>query len=664
MYGYSGPPTAPRNGKTLVVGIVARISGCANQKELSLDDQVDHGKQVVAEMYNGPVDYRIIATKGKGERLDRPELEEIEAALRTRELDLLVMEDLGRLIRGAEASHILGIAVDHGTRVIVPNDCIDTAEATWEEDALAACRDHVGHNAHTSKRLKHKLMNRFLKLGGAPARPVAGYIVPPGVKNYGGWCKDAKATPVIAEGLRVLRNTQSYSAVADFFNTVKYDGGTGFPSGPYCRRRLHDGSVRKTPKWDGRMVRRFFNNRILGGAPGRGFKHTVKHHETGRRIAVPNPKGPQFIECPHLAHVDLDELDAVGALLKQKNASMGRKKVNGVDPLFLVSRKDSRFPAPNSTCWYCGRHHVWGGNGMIHHLMCAGTRDWTCWCGVGFDGPLAVTRVMGAITAELYRLEEFDEQFRRLVQQAQGNRGDLEQRWRQLHVKEEALAQKQSNAKEAMAKFGAKPLVQQLMSEVDIEEATLGVERRELEAFAKRRIDVPASVAQLRSILEEQFVKVAEDSREFNNFLRRLVPAFHVYLVRLCDGGHLLPRARITLSLDGIVADAQHVPGLTPLLRRELTINLFDPPQRETIREEAVALEARDWDQREIAKRLAVTQAAVHKALALDRRMRSMGLTSPYVFVTDPPADYTKLRRHKNGRYCFEPADGYERPPV
>jgi hypothetical protein len=39
----------PRNGHTLVVGIVARISGCAKQKEVSLEDQVDHGKEVVAE---------------------------------------------------------------------------------------------------------------------------------------------------------------------------------------------------------------------------------------------------------------------------------------------------------------------------------------------------------------------------------------------------------------------------------------------------------------------------------------------------------------------------------------------------------------------------------------------------------------------------------------
>jgi hypothetical protein len=80
MYcGHSDATIKPRNGGTLVVGIVARISGCANQKEVSLDYQVDHCKQVVAEMYKGPVEYRVVTTTGRGERLDRPELEQIEA---------------------------------------------------------------------------------------------------------------------------------------------------------------------------------------------------------------------------------------------------------------------------------------------------------------------------------------------------------------------------------------------------------------------------------------------------------------------------------------------------------------------------------------------------------------------------------------------------------
>ena len=60
----------PRNGHSLVVGVVCRISGCANQKEQSLEDQEDHAQESIAELYDGPVEFRVIATKGKGERLD------------------------------------------------------------------------------------------------------------------------------------------------------------------------------------------------------------------------------------------------------------------------------------------------------------------------------------------------------------------------------------------------------------------------------------------------------------------------------------------------------------------------------------------------------------------------------------------------------------------
>ena len=178
----------PRNGHTVVVGIVARISGCASQKEVSLEDQVDHAKEEIAEIYDGgPVEYHIIATKGKGESLDRPELAEIESMIRSRKLDALVMEDTGRLVRGAEAVRLWGVAVDHGTRCIAPNDCCDTADETWEEDLISACRDHVGHNSHTSKRLKKKLMNRFKKFGGAVALPIAGYVKPVDAATYADW---------------------------------------------------------------------------------------------------------------------------------------------------------------------------------------------------------------------------------------------------------------------------------------------------------------------------------------------------------------------------------------------------------------------------------------------------------------------------------------------
>ncbi len=76
---------SPRNGYTLMAGLGARISGCASQKDERLEDQTDHNKEVITDLYAGPVEYLIIATKGKGERLDRPELAEIEAKFRHRQ---------------------------------------------------------------------------------------------------------------------------------------------------------------------------------------------------------------------------------------------------------------------------------------------------------------------------------------------------------------------------------------------------------------------------------------------------------------------------------------------------------------------------------------------------------------------------------------------------
>lgn len=652
MFGNRQSPLKPRNGHTLVVGIVARISGCANQKELSLDDQVDHGKQVIAELYDGPVEYRVIAAKGKGERLDRPEVKDIDRELRTRELDFLVAEDIGRIIRGTEASRLCGVAVDHGVRVLAPNDCIDTAEDTWEEDVISACRDHVGHNAHTSRRLKQKLMNRFKRFGGATPVPIFGYVKPESAKTYDDWFKDPEATPVLLDGLDLLRNTGNCSAVADMFNRRE------IPVGTYCRRET----------WNGPMVRRLYRNPLLKGQPGRGFRHTVKHHETGRRVSLKNPKGPVFRDYSHLIHIDPAALDEVNTLLDARNGRYKRKPVNATDPLYQVPRKRTRFPGQHARCWYCGRHFVWGGNGVTENLMCSGAREWRCWNSVGFDGPLSATLIVQTITAELYRLDGFQDQFTDLVEAAaREGSGRSDDAWQRLLRNEETLAREKRNVAQTVREYGARPLLLEQLDDLERREQNLVAERLQLERRMQRTPQIPGSVADLRQLLEMKLRDLAIHSPECGDLLRRLVPEFRVHLVRLCDGGHLLPRARVTIALDGVASDAQHVPGLSDLLTRELTLDLFQPPQRERIRDRAVRMEAQKMKQRDIARELStdeerVTQAAVQKALALHRVMERLGLTSPYVAVLRPPGGYGKLRRHKNAKYRFEPLPGY-RPP-
>jgi site-specific DNA recombinase len=643
----------PRNGCELVVGVVARISGGPRQKEASLEDQVDHAKEVVAEYYEGPVELRIISTRGKGERRNRPELNVLDELIRTRELDLLVAEDIGRIIRGADAVSICGLAVDAGTRVLAPNDCIDTNDPDWEEDVLSACRDHVKHNAHTSKRIKQKKQNRFRKFGGSTPCEIATYYKLEGATCFDDWRKYDEYTPTVQEGLRLLGETLNCSRVATYFNSE------GLPLGNY--NSTPDG------KWTGRMVRRFFKNRMLGGWPGRGYRHTVKHHETGDRVSEVNPSGADFIECPHLAHVEIDELDRVNALLKEKNKILGRKKVNGVDVRFQVPRKTTVFPSQHARCYYCGFHHVRGANGITGNTMCANSRDSHCWNSVGVPCGMAGNAVIGAINEFLYELDGFESQFRELVEQAHRERvGTSAEQWTKLEKAEKRLEIQMGNIVEAMAEYGPTKRITAKQKELELLERQLASDRRALENLARRELILPSSIAELRAAFEKKATGLATVSPEFGDLMRLLAPEFHVYLVRLLDGGHPMPRARVKLDLTGCISDLAYVPSLCPLLTRVVTLDLFVPPERERIREEAVRLAASGLNQRDVAKRLShpTSQPVVQKALALDRIMKERGLTTPYEILWEPPMDYPKMRRHQNARYEFRPLDGYERPQI
>jgi hypothetical protein len=312
----------PRNGKSLIVAIVCRISGCAKQKELSLEDQEDNGKQLIAELYSGPAEFRVIATKGKGENLERPELEQIEAAYRSRRFDVFIFDDLSRLIRGGEASRLLGVGVDNCTRSICINDGIDTAEPTWEQDALIACGENVGHNQRTSMRVKQKTMNRFKKFGATANRAVMGYIVPEDAKTYADWQRDPQHETVIREGARILRQTLNGEAVASYFRQ------NDVPVGPFARNE----------DWDGTMVLRYYRNTLLKGYPLRGRMATVKNHGSGKRPSRKNPKGPSYYHAPHLAFFDPIEFDELVILLAEKTNTSGERPPTAWIPA-------SKFPA-------------------------------------------------------------------------------------------------------------------------------------------------------------------------------------------------------------------------------------------------------------------------------------------------------------------------------
>lgn len=648
---YFQKPLTPRNGIKPVVIIGARISGCRWQKEVSLEDQIDHGKEIVRDLYDGEVEYHIISTKGKGERLDRPELAEFEAFLRTRTIDLVVYEDVGRLIRGADAIRLCGIAVDHGTRFLAPHDSVDTDDPNWESDVFEACKEHVGHNAHTSKRLKQKLMNRFRKSGGSLAKLPFGYILPAGGKTYFDVQKDPRpdVPEILQKGKDLLQKTLNYSEVARYFNEVGAIGGTS----------------RRKAKWSGASVSALYHNPILKGHPQRGKRTMDKQHETGRRISVVNPNGPTFIDCPHLAYFSAAELDPLLTELEAKNARHSRARKNGHDSRLRVPRKHTKFPGQFGTCWYCGSHFVWGGNGITNHLMCARSREWKCWNSVGFSGPLFVERLMTALLDRLTVLEGFDAQFRTLI--ADSNQAQsVESEMKKLRGDEDRLARDRENIVDAIAKYGPEPMFDERMASMARQAEILKAERYRLESLTRHQLEIPRSPSDLRGLMEQSLLQLSRESVDFGLIMREILPEFHVYLVRLCDGGHLLPRIQARLDLSGICPDARLINGLQPLMSSIITIDVFQPPQRERIRKESLKLISEGLQQREACRQIQEhpTQPALQNALSLHHKMEREGLKSPYVMVMSPPEDYKKLRRHKAKHFCFEPIEGYVPPEV
>jgi hypothetical protein len=641
----------PRNGHTLVVGIVARISGCAKQKDVSLEDQIQHAQELVATLFDGKVDYQIVSTKGKGERIDRPELVEIERMIRSGELDLLIVEDLGRLVRGTEASRLCGIAKDRGTRVISPNDCIDTDDESWEEDVISACRDHVGHNSHTSKRLKKKLMLRFKRSGGATPLPITGYVKPEDAKTFFDWRKDDTLTPMIRDGFDFLMKTKNCSAVADLFNEKK------MPLGPYCR----------SERWDGAMVRRFFRNPLLKGSPGRGFRHSIKIHETGRRICVRTEEGPSFIECGHLAHLSAAEFDELNLMLTDRNSVYQRGQKNGKDVLHDIPRKRTRFPGQHVKCWYCGREYTWGGHGNKHHLQCKGSKSWNCWNSSGLDGKLLATKLVKEITRFLVGLESFGDQFTTMVQASIASRQQVGQHEHTKIARDIAkLEIEQRHLTDAIAAYGPRDSFQLKLKELDGRFCQLFAERARLNRFVPQTVNVPTSFPEFRNLLENRFLTLSEESFEFSIMMKQIVPDIHVFLVRSCDGGHLLPRARVKVNLLGAIADELYAAEIDSSLTQTFFIDVFEPTQREAIRGRVIELHGQGMSQRTISKSLPeyATQPVVQRAIALNEMMKRLGLTSPYVFQNSPPSDYATLRSHLNRRYAFRQADGYQAPQL
>ena len=281
------PDLAAPRGENLKAILVARVSK-AKKEATSLEDQEHNLRRVVGDNHDGPVDWTVLASEGSGEHLDRAELDKLEELLESREYDLVITEDLGRIARRSRAFDICELAEDCGVRLIAINDGVDNGREDWRTRAFFSVLRHEMYKKDTSARIRRRQRNRFVT-GGMVQCVLPGYVKEPGVKTDDKVYKDPAAEPVYDRVFTLLEQGASFADVADYLNTIKSPLG-----GNRCSKH-----------WTACRVAHVVRNPILKGLRIRNLKIANRINKTGRHRSVPAPPEERLErQCPHRAFID------------------------------------------------------------------------------------------------------------------------------------------------------------------------------------------------------------------------------------------------------------------------------------------------------------------------------------------------------------------------
>ncbi len=642
------PPLKPRNGVKFVVLFVCRISG-KSQDEKSLEDQEAYYREWLDRHFEGPVEIIVIATQGSGERLDRAESAEIYEHIDSRRIDLILTEDLGRIYRRIHALLLCEDCIDCGVRLISLNDNLDTAVEGWRVHGLFAVMRHEQYNADTAKRIRRTHRNRFLQQGLLFQDLIAGYIKPPGATSDTQLQKDPRFEPVYDEMFTRLEGGAGFPEISDWFIAIE------LPVGPYCR---------PPKRWTAKMVRGIVFNKILKGMRHRNDKISVRVNGTGRRKSVKAPP-EELLErfCPHLVFIEPERYDRVIALIKRRNEKHRRHLVDGVDPRQNVARKATEFPGQLARCGTCGHLFYWTGTADQKMMSCSGCLNYHCWNAININGPYLQSKLLEAIWAEIRSLPEFGPHFQSLV--AERYREAFTQKSATKIVKQKEIARLQGQIQRittSIEEHGGTHALHERQSQLEITLATLEDDLKFLNSTPDTVVELP-SITELQQAAEEVFRVLAPRDPRVWRQLRRLVPQLYLFPYQICDGQGIFLRAKLVLNLAALIPQSGMPEEVEQILYRHIAVDLFDIPQRVEFRERVVELHQQGLSTRKIAGRLGLTQPAVQNALALDQRMKELGLTEPFVLLTEPPESFGRCRRHKKSRYRFEPDTKHLPPP-
>ena len=628
----------PKFGKLFKVIGVARIS-TENQSELSLDDQEVFFRKWLDDEYGpGNYDLKVIAYRGSGQILDNKEFIKLYGLVSSGDYDLVIAEDLSRIIRRMQAVIFCEEAEALGTRVVGIGDPVDTSKEGWEYAAVFASLKNKAFCKDTARRIRRTLRNRFTN-GGIVMCLQYGYIKPhPGASDKEVQ-KDPEAVEVYETWFSMLEAGATYAEV------VRWLESKNIPTGPYCT----------SEKWTGAMVKRLTYNPILKGERERNNK-MVRRKYNGRPECINAPAEELLIrKVPHLAFFEPDRWDRLIRMLDERNKKYQRSPERKNDPRAGTPKKQTRWPGQHLRCGVCGRLYVHGGHGKKERMMCNGAREYTCWNSMTVDSMTVANAVASDIRELIRALPSFDEAWvneyqaqRSSLLKVQGT--ELKNVNAELVKKERAL----ENLIGGLAELGSSPMVLEKIRSAESSLQLLKDRAYQLEQASSESVAIP-SLEEIIEVSDQSFDNIVVADQEFGRMMKSVVTEFFVLPYRLADGGHVRPKITYRANLASLVDHTD-----LELLQFDRLVDLTDTPRRLHHMDDVVRMVDSGMKHADVAAELGIFKTEVSYAMRLYRCMQDLGTGVPWVPVTKSDQVFDYFKRVRNDQFTFKPLVGFE----
>lgn len=639
----SKPITAPA-GRALRVARISRIS-TAHQDDRSLDEQDFLAEEELRTCYAGPVEWTEISTQGSGDLLETEAHQRLKEIITNKEVDLILLEDLGRIARRMDTHAFCELCEIHGVRLISIREQVDTVVEGWQDVAIISLWHHERSNRETSKRIKRTKRGRFMTDG--PIHQVSfAYVKPEGTKYDSDVFKDPNLEEWAVGIIERLEADWEYAEVADWLNRHNV------PVGPNCCRMLPEDEHR----WTGVMVRRWIHNEMLHGERYHNKTETHRVDRNGKRgQRKSEPERVLVREVAHLGFISKERHERMLAKLATRNEGLGRRPKEAYG-----TRTRSDFPGSALTCGVCGHPFVFGMRGDSDKLACSGLRHHCCWVGNSVDMEVVDEKLRNAVFNKLMSMADAAGVLAASVRAAVLEQADnlVSEKKRLAN----AIADKKRQVRNVLqqtAKGNAPASLMEFLADLEREQRCLEAQLDDFERLPDEP-ELPSDAAIL-DLAQEELFSLDRTDPAYAHAMRTLLPRIELLPVRPIDadrvGSRIVYRARVEMNLLALPGIAQNVVSM-PCGTYTIVVDLFDPPARIRLAPRVAELQKQGLKQREIRDEIGTHLPTVQNAASLLRKMESAGTSDPYVAITEP-CDTRVNATHLNPRYKFRPLNGF-----